>query len=358
MGPGESMSIWHLLFGFDGRINRKTYIIAIIVLMLVMAALMLAGAAVATGDPLSSSLWAFRRENIGIWGPIYAGVILLTLWPALALATKRLHDRNYPTWVCLLLYAGLMISGAALLWFSPLGLDAALQHKSLPIPTLISVLLLGPVGLWFSAQVMFMRGVAGPNEWGPDPLAGFPPPGHEPRTFWNVAFNPDGRMSRKMWWLMFMSLSVLFVVWGAIYGAFLALAMSSLPQGADPGWIASPEGQKAIMNAILPVAIPLSLVLYLLLWPAFAAGTKRLHDRGRSGWVLASYYVPYALFAIAGSMLQSAAHNGAVPEGLARWLMIAAGVILAGLSLWLLVELGFLKGEPRENAYGPDPRTV
>src|SRR5438105_2294765 len=77
MGPGESMSIWHLLFGFDGRINRKTYIIAIIALMLVMAALMLAGAAVATGDPLSSSLWAFRRENIGIWGPIYAGVICL-----------------------------------------------------------------------------------------------------------------------------------------------------------------------------------------------------------------------------------------------------------------------------------------
>jgi uncharacterized membrane protein YhaH (DUF805 family) len=38
--------------------------------------------------------------------------------------------------------------------------------------------------------------------------------------------------------------------------------------------------------------------------------------------------------------------------------MIAAGVILAGLSLWLLVELGFLKGEPRENAYGPDTRTA
>jgi uncharacterized membrane protein YhaH (DUF805 family) len=38
--------------------------------------------------------------------------------------------------------------------------------------------------------------------------------------------------------------------------------------------------------------------------------------------------------------------------------MIAGGVIWAGLSLWLLIELGFLKGEPRENAYGPDPRTA
>ncbi|MGZ5852057.1 MAG: DUF805 domain-containing protein, partial [Hyphomicrobium sp.] len=98
-------------------------------------------------------------------------------------------------------------------------------------------------------------------------------------------------------------------------------------------------------------AIPMTLVLYLLLWPALAAGTKRLHDRGRSGWVLASYYVPIALFLIAGSILQSTGHDAAVPDGPALWLMIA-------LSLWLLVELGFLKGEPRENAYGPDPRTA
>ena len=176
-----------------------------------------------------------------------------------------------------------------------------------------------------------MRGVAGPNAWGPDPLAGFPPPGHEPRTFWNVAFNPDGRMSRKMWWLDVHVALRAFRGFGALFTeAFLALAMSSLPQGADPAWIASPEGQKAIMKAILPVAIPLSLVLYLLLWPAFAAGTKRLHDRGRSGWVLASYYVPYALFCDCRSRCcRAAAHNGAVPEGLARWLMIAAGVILA-----------------------------
>jgi uncharacterized membrane protein YhaH (DUF805 family) len=152
---------------------------------------------------------------------------------------------------------------------------------------------------------------------------------------------------------MFVSLLILFEIWGAIYGTLLAAAMSSIPQASDPAWIASPGGQQAISQAILPIAIPLTLVLYLLLWPALAAGTKRLHDRGRSGWLLASYYVPFALFSIAGSMLQGSAHDAAVPEGPALWLMIAGGVIWAGLSLWLLVELGFLKGEPRENAYGP-----
>jgi uncharacterized membrane protein YhaH (DUF805 family) len=68
--------------------------------------------------------------------------------------------------------------------------------------------------------------------------------------------------------------------------------------------------------------------------------------------------VPFALFSIAGSMLQGSAGNAAIPEGPALWLTIAGGVIWAGLSLWLFVELGFLKGEPHENAYGPDPLTT
>lgn len=352
------MTIWHLLFSFDGRINRKPYIITITVLMLVAAALLLVGATLVTGDPFSLEFWGLRPENIRVWGPIYGGMWLLAIWPTLALATKRLHDRNYPLWIGLAFYLVLLIASAAIVWFGPGTFEAASAHRSSQASTLILTLLLLPASVWFTAQVMFMRGVPGPNAWGPDPLAGHPSPGHEPRTFWNVVFNPDGRMSRKTWWLMFVSLLVLFVIWGAIYGVFIASAMASLPQASDPAWLATPEAQQAISRAILPVAIPLTLVLYLLLWPGLAAGTKRLHDRGRSGWLLASYYVPFALFLIAGSMLQGSAHDAALPEGPARWLMIAAGVIWAGLSLWLLVELGFLKGEPRENAYGPNPRTV
>jgi uncharacterized membrane protein YhaH (DUF805 family) len=346
------MSISNLLFSFDGRISRKTYIFALIVLMVVVGAAMVAGAALVTGDPLSPTVWTFQRDNIGVWGPIYGGVILLTIWPALALASKRLHDRSYATWVCLALYFFIVIAAAAILWFSPANFAAADARPSLQVPTLISVFLLGPVAIWFTAQLMFMRGVNGPNAWGPDPLAGHPLPGHEPQTFSTVVFNPDGRMNRKTWWLMFAALSVLFVIWGAVYGGAIAYVMSRLPHAGDAAWATSVEGQQTIMRAILPIAVPMSLVLYLLLWPAFAAGAKRLHDRGRSGWAMASLYVPYAMFAVAGTMLSAQA--GAGIEGPARWLMIAAGVICAGLALWLLVELGFLKGEPRENAYGPE----
>jgi uncharacterized membrane protein YhaH (DUF805 family) len=353
------MNIWQLLFGFDGRISRMTYIVAITALSLIMFAMMLAAAALVTGDPLSSELWEFRRENIGVWGPIYAGVLLVSFWPGLALVAKRLHDRGYSMWIGVAFYLGIAIVAWALLWFGQVSFDVANAPKPSPVYMLVAILVLWPVSMWFIAQLMFMRGVVGPNAFGPDPLAGHPLPGHEPRTFWNVVFNPDGRMSRKTWWLMFVSLVVLFLIWGAAYGAVFFFAMSGLPQSSDPAWLASPEGQRALMRATLPGIIVMSLLLYLLLWPALAAGTKRLHDRGRSGWVLASYYVPFALMAMAGSMMPGAADNGgAAPAGPGLWLMLAAGVIFLGLTLWFLVELGFLKGKPGNNAYGPDTQTA
>jgi len=56
-----------------------------------------------------------------------------------------------------------------------------------------------------------------------------------------------------------------------------------------------------------------------LIYPALALYAKRWHDRGKSGW----------------------------------WSLIALIPIIG--SIWLLVELGFLKGTPGPNAYGPDP---
>ncbi len=347
------MDFGRLLFSFSGRISRKRYVIAIAVFTLATLSVVSGASALVAGDPFSSAFWGFRRENFGVWGPIYGGVMLVALWPGLALITKRLHDRNYPMWIGASFYLGLPIAALALLWFGRESVDLAKPSQEF---TIVTTQVLWPISMWFAAQSMFMRGVPGPNAFGPDPLAGHPLPGHEPRTFWNVVFNPDGRMNRKMWWLMFVSLLILFVIWGVIYGAAIYFAMSSVPQASDAAWLASPEGKQAFMRATLPAIIPLTLVLYFLLWPALAAGTKRLHDRGRSGWVLASYYVPFALFAIAGMMLQDSNSAGAPPDGPARWLMIAGGVILAALSLWLLVELGFLRGQPRENAYGPDSR--
>lgn len=57
----------------------------------------------------------------------------------------------------------------------------------------------------------------------------------------------------------------------------------------------------------------------LSIWFSLAAGAKRCHDRGRSGWFQAIVLIP----------------------------IIGA--------IWLLVELGFLRGTEGENRFGPDP---
>jgi uncharacterized membrane protein YhaH (DUF805 family) len=55
------------------------------------------------------------------------------------------------------------------------------------------------------------------------------------------------------------------------------------------------------------------------IYPAIAVYAKRWHDRGKSGW----------------------------------WTLII--LVPAIGSIWLLVELGFLRGTPGANKYGPDP---
>jgi uncharacterized membrane protein YhaH (DUF805 family) len=74
-------------------------------------------------------------------------------------------------------------------------------------------------------------------------------------------------------------------------------------------------------------------------WPYFAAGVKRCHDRGKSGlWYLAWTIGCLACW-IGGVVLQS-------------WYVAHAGNLIA---LWTLFEMGALKGEAGPNRYGPPP---
>jgi uncharacterized membrane protein YhaH (DUF805 family) len=66
-----------------------------------------------------------------------------------------------------------------------------------------------------------------------------------------------------------------------------------------------------------PLGFP--LVMSGLAWVSIAVGVKRCHDRDRSGWWLLAHCVP-----VLGT-------------------------------LWSLVDLGFLRGTPGPNRFGPDP---
>jgi uncharacterized membrane protein YhaH (DUF805 family) len=88
--------------------------------------------------------------------------------------------------------------------------------------------------------------------------------------------------------------------------------------------------------------------LFLLIYAASVPLTvKRLHDRGKSGHYAWLIYVA----SIAGSFADSATRTG----GQMSVAGIVVTLIIIAIGLWFFIELGFLRGTPGPNAYGPDP---
>jgi uncharacterized membrane protein YhaH (DUF805 family) len=139
----------YLLTSFEGRINRKPYWIGAGILVVVWLVLFFAG-------------WAVFGDAVG-GAPVYI-LQLLFLYPAAALLVKRLHDRNRPTYFIAF-------------WLVPAAFSALLGLFGLSDPLDPSVLdmiisfIMMIVGIWFLVELGFLKGTAGPNRFGADPLA-------------------------------------------------------------------------------------------------------------------------------------------------------------------------------------------
>lgn len=142
-------------------------------------------------------------------------------------------------------------------------------------------------------------------------------------------FSFRGRLNRKPYWLRSLALIAIFLVGVTALFSLFGIGVAAMQ---DP---------LAVLGD-LGIALVLVLVLYVvLLVAAISLTVRRLHDRDKSGWwVLVFFLLP--------SVLQTAA---AQTPDLALALQLAA----AAISIWALVELGFLRGTPGPNRYGPDP---
>jgi uncharacterized membrane protein YhaH (DUF805 family) len=132
----------HLLTSIDGRINRKPFWIATLCLLVpeLVAAL--------TMEERASSI-----------------VSLLLTYPNFAVFAKRGHDRNASAWIAGVCFAGVVVLDLLTLF----GLTGTQENPStlyyvvgIPVGVLALVLLI---------DFGFRRGTAGPNQYGPDPLA-------------------------------------------------------------------------------------------------------------------------------------------------------------------------------------------
>jgi uncharacterized membrane protein YhaH (DUF805 family) len=126
-----------LLFSFQGRINRKKMWLGTFIHI---------GAAIVVGI-IFAILWSIIPGTIGEDGTYHvegAGAVpyiviglaylAFSVWSGLALAVKRLHDRNKSGWFFLI--------------------------QLIP--------LIGTI--WYLLEVLILKGTAGPNRFGEDPL--------------------------------------------------------------------------------------------------------------------------------------------------------------------------------------------
>jgi len=150
--------------------------------------------------------------------------------------------------------------------------------------------------------------------------------------------SPDGRISRRQFWLghaMILGATVVL----SLVGGFIAGILSTLP-GFES------------LRVWGPVLIGCGIAVLAMIAELFLA-VKRMHDRDASGiWVIAVVTIAFIANILIGGEHIQAGENPITPltAGLSVFTMIMGG--------WLMVELGFMRGTEGENSYGSSPASA
>ena len=179
------MDFQYLFTRTDGRISRKAWWIGTIMLivanLLISLAILpvvglggpnIAAIMAAQDDPAQISALVLGSMQTAAWGSLI--VFLLFAYPAYCLSVKRRHDKNNSGRDVLIYFA----VPAVLLLIQAVGLGYSVTDVGgipMPMPTLLfSVVgvVVGIFGLYMLVVLGFLKGTAGSNDYGPDPLTG------------------------------------------------------------------------------------------------------------------------------------------------------------------------------------------
>jgi uncharacterized membrane protein YhaH (DUF805 family) len=142
----------------------------------------------------------------------------------------------------------------------------------------------------------------------------------------NLLFSFEGRISRTQFWL-----GVAIVT--AVELALLWVTGVSFSE-------TSPDRWSRIVKGVIGL---------LTIYPTAAIAVKRLHDRNQPG---AYVWLLVAISFVAAAMDFFGVTDDPANAGLLIWIFSAAVLVIA---IAFLIELGFRRGTPGDNRFGPDP---
>jgi uncharacterized membrane protein YhaH (DUF805 family) len=147
------MSFWKALFSFRGRINRGDFWISVLWVVALWCA-----TALVSFIPIA-----------GVQALLVAIFLLGGLIVWFAAATRRLHDRDKSAWY-LFLFIGLP-SALQMAFMAHKPGYTTLYLFSGGTGSFVDLVCLA-ISIWMIVELGFLRGTAGPNQYGPDPSAG------------------------------------------------------------------------------------------------------------------------------------------------------------------------------------------
>ena len=171
--------------GFEGRLNRQRWwisaiVLAVVVIVISLVILPLIGLGLMPAIPAINANTT-AGDVAGIIGASRAKagwvslvLFIIVLYPSATIAIKRRHDRNnsgLDVWI----YFGLTVIVQLI---NALGIGMSTMDvggTTIPVPgPIISGLgiILGIYAIYLLVVLGFLKGTAGPNNYGPDPLQG------------------------------------------------------------------------------------------------------------------------------------------------------------------------------------------
>jgi uncharacterized membrane protein YhaH (DUF805 family) len=166
----------------------------------------------------------------------------------------------------------------------------------------------------------------------------------------------DGRISRKSWWLGLIGIIVVNIIISLLIFPIVGLGGPSPQAVMDAS--ADPAALSALINGAMQTSGWASLILFLIFaFPMYALHIKRRHDRDNNGLdaIIFIALTAVLLLSQALGLAYTMGDMGGVTVPVPTMLYSVLGVILFVYGIYMLVVLGFLKGTPGPNQYGPDP---